>query len=137
MCFLNVLDVCFEDGSLYLEPVLMLDRMSNKYELDLHKCTQSTYTTIEKLLSHHEKYNLFQMNSASLATFYDKFMGRYKTIPLPSKVKQPKSKKKVQIAEEEEIQDAVTRPENDIVAEAPAPATPETPQTSQTSDKET
>ena len=129
--------------SLYLEPVLMLDRMSNKYELDLHKCTQSTYTTIKKLLSHHEKYNLFQMNSASLANFYEKFMGRYKTTPLPSKVKQPKSKKKVQIAEEEEIQDAVTRPENDTVAEATVPttpqavATPETPQTSQTSDKET
>ena len=70
-------------------------------------------------------------------------MGRYKTTPLPSKVKQPKSKKKVQIAEEEEIQDAVTRPENDTVAEATVPttpqavATPETPQTSQTSDKET
>ena len=68
-------------------------------------------------------------------------MARYKTTPLLSKVKQPKSKQKVRIAEEEEIQDTVTRPENDIVAEAPAPATPQavTPatQTSQTSDKDT
>ena len=82
--------------------MLVYDRTSNKYELNLNKCTQHTYSTIEKLLAYHDKYDLFTMNSVSLANFYEKFMARYKTTPLP-KVKQPKSKQRVQIAEEEKF----------------------------------
>ena len=74
------------------------------------------------------------MNSTALTTFCEKYMTRYKNNPLP-RVKQPKSKQKVQHqVVEEEVQDNVP-PELDTPA-TPAPVSQDvvTPDQTQTSD---
>ena len=65
--------------SLYLEPVLILDRTTSQYELDLHVCNESIYRIITKLLEFHEQYDLFSMDQQQFNNFYLRNMKKFKT----------------------------------------------------------
>ena len=68
--------------SLYLEPVLILDRTTNEYIVDVAVCTEHIYRVIQKLLDYHGKWDLFSMNRQKFITFYSKYMKTFKTTPL-------------------------------------------------------
>ena len=106
--------------SLYLEPVLSLNKETGLYELDLHNCTEPLYRTITYLIEQDEIYSVLEMDVESFESFYHSQMKKYKPATKkktgPKKATPAPKKNQAKPAESgEELADPDQTPQDKVV----------------------
>ena len=106
--------------SLYLEPVLSLNKETGLYDLDLMNCTEPLYRQITYLMEQDELHDVLQMDIESFESFYQIQMKKYKPIakkkPGPKKTNPAPKKNSANAAESgEELVDPNQTPQDKVV----------------------
>ena len=64
--------------SLYLEPVLTLNKDTGLYDMDLHACTEPLWRIISYLMEQNELHEVLGMDQESFESFYKVQMKKWK-----------------------------------------------------------